>query len=47
MGILSCQELVDGVEQHTPQDDSGVEDAWSENDSQGRHRGSMKERHRR
>ncbi len=32
MGILSCQELVDGSEQHTPQDDGGVEDAWSVED---------------
>ncbi len=32
MSILSCQELVDGLKQHTPQDDSGDEDACSEED---------------
>ncbi len=47
MGILSCQELVDGSEQHTPQDDGGVEDAWSVEDRRGRHRESTKERNRR
>ncbi len=47
MGILSCQELVDGSEQHTPQDDGGVEEAWSVEDRRGQHRESTKERNRR